>query len=478
MIVLFTNNANTTLSGSISNVQTTLNVAPGTGVEFPTPVLGSSYFVISMWDQLTQTQTEIMWVTQKVGDTFTVLRGQETTNARTWSAGDLVNHELTAGQMGVMVQEGDLSSPAPSSLIYSGIDIGGVNILVVPSLTPSLSALVFGMTFDIMIAQTNTGASTLSVMGLPSAPVVRIDGTALVDGNLTGGEMMKMWWDGVKFVTPIQNIPVVIPNTTFYCDPAGSDDNDGLTPHTPFCTLQGAMNAICSRYTSQQTVTLSCVHGTYHGGCKPPGPFICNWNIVGDDTNPGSCTCDARSTPTIADGRCFHCPGGTNINCHGFTCLSFQENHYCENGGQLNIANCIHTPPTSENNHCVNACKGGQIKCTGVHTFNGSTSCPSHFHAETGGCISIGHQDSITSDDCTVAYQGSPNFTQGCATTTGTGTINCVAANVTFTGSSSVTGKRHQCDTGGGIFGTGGNNNFFPGSLAGTVDSSSFSWFK
>jgi hypothetical protein len=334
------------------------------------------------------------------------------------------------------------------------------------------------MTFDIMIAATNTGASTMSVVGLPSYPIVRIDGTPLVSGNLTGGEMMKMWWDGAKFVTPIQNIPVVIPSTTFYCDPAGDDNNDGLTPTHPCRTLQGCMNNICTRYTSQQQITISCVHGTYTGGCEPPGPFICNWEIRGDDSSPQSCTIDARSTHTIANGCSIRCGGGVKVHCHGFTHLSYQENCEARGGAEIDIDSCIHTPPTSGNNHCIRARESGIIRCTGQHTYNGSAPCLSHFHAENGGCVRIGDKDNINNYPCSIVYQGTPNFTVGCAHTEHNGTVNCAIAIVSFTGGNLCTGPRHRCEYGGGISGTSGNTNFFPGTLAGTVDAPSYGWFR
>jgi hypothetical protein len=318
----------------------------------------------------------------------------------------------------------------------------------------------------------------MSVMGLPSYPIVRIDGTPLVSGNLTGGQMMKMWWDGVKFVAPIQNIPVVIPNTTFYCNPAGDDNNDGLTPTHPCRTLQGCMNNVCSRYTSQQTITISCAHGTYTGGCQPPGPFVCHWEIRGDDASPGSCTIDARSSDSIANGCCIAASGGVEVNCHGFTHLSHQENCHASNGATIDDSNCIHTPPTSGNNHCIRAEQGGTIKCSGQHIYNGSTSCPSHFHAETGGCISLGYKDNISNIPCSIVYQGAPNFTTGCAHSANNGNITCVATNVSFTSGNLVTGPRHRCEYGGGIGGTGNNTNFFPGTLAGTVDGPSYGWFN
>jgi hypothetical protein len=238
------------------------------------------------------------------------------------------------------------------------------------------------------------------------------------------------------------------------------------------------MNNICTRYTSQATITISCVHGTYTGGCKPPGPFVCHWEIRGDDSSPGSCTIDARSTHTIADGCCISCSGGVEIHCHGFTHLSYQENCHCSSGAIIDLDSCIHTPPTSGTSHCIRAEQGGVIKCSGQLIYNGSTSCPSHFHAETGGCINLGFRDNISNIPCSIVYQGTPNFTTGTCHSVNNGSVSCVSANVSFTGGNLVTGPRHNCSYGGGIFGTSNNPNFFPGTLAGTVDNTTFGWFN
>lgn len=97
--LLFSNNSKTTLAGSITNVATTLSVAPGAGALFPNPNVGAGqYFVLSLFDAATGLVTEIMKVTARSADTLTVVRAQEGTSARSWTAGDVVGNFWTAGQ--------------------------------------------------------------------------------------------------------------------------------------------------------------------------------------------------------------------------------------------------------------------------------------------------------------------------------------------------------------------------------------------
>lgn len=74
----FTNNATTTTTVRLSNTDTTIAVASGTGSLFPT--LGASeHFKATLQD--TNDNFEIVRVTARVDDTMTVVRGQDGTLA-------------------------------------------------------------------------------------------------------------------------------------------------------------------------------------------------------------------------------------------------------------------------------------------------------------------------------------------------------------------------------------------------------------
>jgi hypothetical protein len=101
--LIFSNNANSTLAGPISNSATTLNVQSGAGAEFPNPS-GTQQFTVTMNDAATGLLTEIMYCTARVTDTLTVVRAQEGTVAQSWLAGDLIANVCTAGTMAAMQQ--------------------------------------------------------------------------------------------------------------------------------------------------------------------------------------------------------------------------------------------------------------------------------------------------------------------------------------------------------------------------------------
>ena len=106
-IFLFANNASSSLAGPISNTDTVLNLASGTGALFPNPS-ADQQFAMTLNDASTGLLTEIVYCTERVGDTCTVVRAQEGTVAQNWLAGDLIANLVTKGQMDAMVQTASL----------------------------------------------------------------------------------------------------------------------------------------------------------------------------------------------------------------------------------------------------------------------------------------------------------------------------------------------------------------------------------
>ncbi|EAW4165916.1 hypothetical protein HYL62_002049 [Salmonella enterica] len=97
--LLAANNAQTVLAAGISSTATTLTVNTGTGILFPSPATGTSFFKLTIIDAATGTLTEIVHVTARNGDVFTIQRGQEGTVPRAWSANDIAANMMTAGTL-------------------------------------------------------------------------------------------------------------------------------------------------------------------------------------------------------------------------------------------------------------------------------------------------------------------------------------------------------------------------------------------
>jgi hypothetical protein len=93
MPALVTNNASGTLAASITAASTTITLNTGQGASFPTPS-GSSVFYGTLINS--SNEIEIVKVTAKTNDAFTVVRGWDSTTARAYSTGDRFELRPTA----------------------------------------------------------------------------------------------------------------------------------------------------------------------------------------------------------------------------------------------------------------------------------------------------------------------------------------------------------------------------------------------
>ena len=96
MAATFTNFAYSTLATSINNSQLTLTVAAGHGARFPSPT-GAEYFYATLESALLV--REIVKVSARSTDTFTIVRAQDNTTANSFTAGDSVALRLNAAAL-------------------------------------------------------------------------------------------------------------------------------------------------------------------------------------------------------------------------------------------------------------------------------------------------------------------------------------------------------------------------------------------
>lgn len=102
---LFNNNAITKLSAAIDVDDLILSVVTGTGDIFPQPINSDDFFLVTLEDELA-TKQEILKITQRTGDVFTIgNRGWEGTTAYSWTTDDYVDNRHTAGTITKFEQE-------------------------------------------------------------------------------------------------------------------------------------------------------------------------------------------------------------------------------------------------------------------------------------------------------------------------------------------------------------------------------------
>lgn len=102
MKIKFSNNASTTLFSAVTVGDTQIVVSPGGGSLFP-ELTDGNFFMITVVDA--QGNLEIMCVTSRNVDTFTVNRAQENTSARAFPEGSVVELRLTAGSIGEIASQ-------------------------------------------------------------------------------------------------------------------------------------------------------------------------------------------------------------------------------------------------------------------------------------------------------------------------------------------------------------------------------------
>nr|DAI94614.1 MAG TPA: tail fiber protein [Caudoviricetes sp.] len=225
LTLLAANNAQTVLAAGISSSATSMTVNTGTGVLFPSPVSGASFFKLTLIDAATGQITEIVHVTARSGDTMTISRGQEGTTARAWSANDIAANMMTAGTIDYLLtnlQPLDPTLTALASLTGTANKIPYFNGTDTMALT-DLSA------FSRTILSSTDSGSMQSTLGLT------FSGTTLNFVSHGPGLMIQQ---GGKFTANsfagnyvVVNFPQAFPNG---CVAATAIIEDGNYSQTPF----------------------------------------------------------------------------------------------------------------------------------------------------------------------------------------------------------------------------------------------------
>lgn len=105
MALVLANNAKSRLAAAVSSTATTLQVVSGEGALFPI-LGGSDYFYATL--QSTNNAVEIVKVTARADDTFTVQRGQEGTVAVPFPANSRFELRVTVQNIAAQITDLDL----------------------------------------------------------------------------------------------------------------------------------------------------------------------------------------------------------------------------------------------------------------------------------------------------------------------------------------------------------------------------------
>jgi hypothetical protein len=487
MTILFSNNASSTIAGSIAPTDTTVNLAAGTGIEFPNPLNPGDFFVATFYDQATKTTNEIVHVTSRTTDTCTIVRAQEGTTAKAWNAGDIFANLITAGTLASFNQS---TAPAASTTdVYTGIDTS-VNVnLIVANTTPVPASYQIGMQFNIKMLNTKfppvtsagpppvLGAIMMQLNGTTGIAVKRTDGSDFVGSELVGGDEYIFVYNGTNFTSTIMNVPQRPPQTVFYVNGTyGNDYNSGLSDNgtsttAAFKSPQGAINRIKERYISTTAITVRVADGTYTSGWADSENYISSWYFVGNTSNPQNVIIDATSLvsasyqPNSTPGCCVSCSGCAIMTVSGFTFKSQIFNLQCV-GATLSASNNNYTGGLNTGGCIVAA--GGGIHLSGPNQYSSIVNINGIMTAQTSGVIQMGGHNEYSTAPFSLTLVGAPTVNNGFAEGVSSGVVGVDNTQATFSGV--LHGPQYLAATGGGIVFQGATN-IFPGDQPGIIQS-------
>jgi hypothetical protein len=262
---------------------------------------------------------------------------------------------------------------------------------------------------------------------------------------------------------------------SLFVSPTGNDlNNTGLTLASPFQTIQKAVNVAVNAYDTQlQPITINLAGGTYANAVNVPAPLFGGGPLVisGNSASPTTVVISTNNAHAI------HCGAGGNLFLGGISVQTTGSSGgvpsiglLADTNANINIIGAMNFGACAGNH--IWAGSGGNVNITASYSITGGAQA--HYFATSSGTI-LGPPSGIT-----VTLSGTPTFSVAFAEATQAGIVQVTSAGTTFSGA--ATGKRFsaflagQINTGGA--GGSGGINFFPGSVAGTVDASTFGIFS
>lgn len=178
---IFVNNVNTTLAGNVSTSATSITLS--SAANLPTSIPAGFVLVITLNDQATRQNFEIIYATAISGATLSGLqRGQEGTSALAWLTGDFAFSGPTAGQQASFGQTGENNTWTGTNSFQDGIGVTG-NAVVTGGVSASTG---FSVPNNIAYQLTSTAGpfsafycnpSNQVELGSPTLPLILLGAT-------------------------------------------------------------------------------------------------------------------------------------------------------------------------------------------------------------------------------------------------------------------------------------------------------------
>jgi hypothetical protein len=336
-------------------------------------------------------------------------------------------------------------------------DAGSINALAV-TLSPVPAAYTTGMTIQVKVANTNSGASTINVNGLGTKNITYTNLSAIGANALFAGGAYTLIYDGTRF--QLIN-PAVSPNgrlklTTaidYYVDKtSGSDSNAGTSSGAgnAWQTLQHAWNWLQQNIDANgQTITIHCADSaTAYAPLSAGGPLVGSVGpqsviIVGNTTTPANCPLAGTT------GNAVESLNSAAFTIKGFKLTAPSGIGLYASGARIVYQNIDFGACSS---YQVNSVTGSVVLMSGPCTVSGGAQC--HATADGASFVMTGQ---------TLTLTGTPAFSSSFARAQDLGILN--AGGMTFSGT--ATGSRYFATQAGVIATQGAATTYLPGDRSG-----------
>lgn len=306
MAFLFTNNAISTLAAGIGSGDTSLSVQAGDGALFPNPG-GNDSFRCTLADA--SNNIEIVDVTGRAGDVFTITRAQEGTTANAYLSGDAVELRLTAENLNSYRQ--GVGDKVVDTAINKSVGLADVhdiiNVTAAATITlADAAAMAEGYQITIknqstgeVIVNRATGSDTINGViqdiRVPPGGTVRMSVNANENGYVSLNDMLGAYPIGAIYLSAVATDPSIMFGGTWVQIAEGrtligEGTGAGLTPRTAGAEL-GQEDAIIPSHThsissvGDHTHTISSADENHRCGPNNAGT---SQGICGSTTTNGA----------------------------------------------------------------------------------------------------------------------------------------------------------------------------------------------
>jgi hypothetical protein len=342
---------------------------------------------------------------------------------------------------------------------------------VLANFSPAIPALNAGVAILVKLANGFTGPATITVNSFAAKAITHPDGSPISKGDAVPGEMMFLTYDGAAFqlanYVPSQRSILTAPRNYYVNASTGSDTFTGLDAAHPFATIQHAIDVVQTFDLNGYAVTIYVAPGSY-------GPVTCkvltgsgSCTIIGDQTTPANVTISApTSAACVVVGRGyaiygfrFSAPVNSSGATDGIGIFNGSSNYLTI--GNLEFLYCAESHIYTQQNSTTSI-TGSQIRISGG-----------------------AGQDHMTAyiNSSTAIYNPSLTFTTSC--NFGGSFCHAVGSSQIGSGSSNyqpysvinnkgyATGRKFLSNANGIILTSGGGLDYFPGNIAGYIESGS-----